>query len=37
MKKVLKSPIFWGGAIFLLVMFLVMRATALPQNPYQEL
>tara|TARA_Y100000401_G_C8312865_1_gene220789 strand:- start:1358 stop:1483 length:126 start_codon:yes stop_codon:yes gene_type:complete len=34
MKKILKSPMFWGSAIFLVVMFITLTATSFPQRDY---
>lgn len=34
MKKILKSPMFWGASIFLVVMFLTLTATSYNQNEY---
>jgi len=34
MKKILKSPMFWGSAIFLVIMFVSLTATSLPQIQY---
>jgi len=36
MKKVLKSPMFWGAAIFLMIMFITLTATSFPQRGYGE-
>ena len=34
MKKILKSPMFWGASIFLMVMFVTLTATNYDQNEY---
>jgi len=34
MKKILKSPMFWGASVFLVVMFLTLTQTNIAQRPY---
>tara|TARA_R100000664_G_scaffold31135_1_gene44408 strand:- start:5847 stop:5972 length:126 start_codon:yes stop_codon:yes gene_type:complete len=34
MKKVLKSPMFWGASIFLVILFITLTATKFPQQSY---
>ena len=34
MKKILKSPMFWGASVFLVVMFLTLTATSYNQKDY---
>ena len=36
MKKILKSPMFWGASIFLVVMFVGMTKTNFVQVPYGQ-
>lgn len=34
MKKILKSPMFWGASVFLVVMWISLTATKIPQQDY---
>jgi len=34
MKKILKSPMFWGASIFLVVMFITLTASNIDQTEY---
>jgi len=37
MKKIFKSPAFWGASIFLLVMFITLSFTNIQQQQYQTI